>query len=64
MILDNIEAELGPRYPTLMDAIGRSVWDAEWRIGPEEDACYYEGKDPERRALKQALQEGYIDGTN
>ena len=60
MILGNIEAELGPRYPTLMDAIGWPVWTAEWRIDLTEDARYYEGGDPEQRALKHALQEGYI----
>ena len=65
MILDSIEAELGPRYSTLIDAIGWPVWNAEWRIDLTEDARYYEGRDPEQRALKQALQEDYIqDGTN
>ncbi|MCM1295641.1 MAG: hypothetical protein NC311_08870 [Muribaculaceae bacterium] len=61
MIIEQIQQELGPHYTTLMDAIGWPVWTAEWRIDLTDEARYYVGKDAEQRAIKRALQEGYME---
>ncbi len=60
VIIEQIREELGPRYATLMDAIGWSVWAAEWRIDPTSEIQYYLGNSPENRAVRRALKEGYI----
>lgn len=65
VIIHCIQEQLGPRYATLIDAIGQTVWTAEWRIDPTSEMLYYRGMNPENRAIRQALEEGYIeDGTS
>lgn len=65
MIIHCIQAQLGPRYATLIDAVGWTVWTAEWRIDPTGEMRFYRGVNPENRAIKKALEEGYIeDGTS
>ncbi len=64
MIIHCIQEQLGPRYTTLIDAIGRPVWAAEWRIDPTGEMRFYRGVNPENRAIKKALEEGTReDGT-
>ena len=64
MIIHCIQEQLGPRYTTLIDAIGWPAWTAEWRIDPTGEMLYYHGANPEKRAIKKALEEGYIDETS
>ena len=65
MIIHCIQEQLGPRYATLIDAVGWTVWTAEWRIDPTSEMHYYRGMNPESRVIKKALEEGYIeDGTS
>lgn len=61
MIIQSIQEQLGPRYTTLIDAIGWTVWTAEWRIDPTSEMLHYRGMNPENRAIKKDLEEGYID---
>lgn len=58
VIIHCIQEQLGPHYTTLIDAVGFSVWAAEWRIDPTDDLLYYRGANPENRATREALKEG------